>query len=157
MGTPSGYRISVVLTEVEDFITRFKNGELVLTPESKTMTITYEEGKNWRGKPKTVTKSYCDRLGLAIAKYQYEKDISSQTRLSAAYELLDLIQRARAFGVIRDVKQQVFQYEQQIEQLKEQITPLRTLNTKLTEENKYLHNLLPNAKKGKTEVGDVSK
>jgi hypothetical protein len=149
-------RNSIIISEVEEFITRFKNEELVLSPESKTMTATFDEGKNWLGKPKRVTKPYCDVLGMVIARYQFQKDLDSYNQFTEAYRLLDLIQRARAFGIVRDAKKQAIQYEQQIEQLKEQLANLRTLNAKLVEENKYLHNLLPKERKGKTEVGDVS-
>jgi len=76
-----------------------------------------------------------------------------------AYKVLTLIQRARAFNLIRDTKQQAREYEQEIEQLKERVNNLLKLNNELVLENKRLHNLVPNAKKGKgdTEVGEVSK
>jgi hypothetical protein len=148
-------RLSVVVAEVEDFIKRFTSGELVLLPEAKTMIVTATEGKNFLGRPKKITRNFNDLLGHAIAEYQLQKDVNPRIRLDSAYTVLDLIQRAHAYGVIRDTKQQAMAYEQEIERLKEQLHACRTLNNKLTQENKTLHNLLPNAKKDDTEVGDV--
>lgn len=148
-------RLSVVVTEVEDFIKRFTSGELVLLPEAKMMIVTTTEGKNFLGRQKKIKRNLNDLLGHAIAKYQHDKDVNPLNHLGSAYTVLDLIQRAHAYGVIRDVKQQSMAYEQEIERLKEQLYACMALNKKLTQENKRLHNLLPNAKKGNTEVGDI--
>jgi uncharacterized protein YlxW (UPF0749 family) len=92
-----------------------------------------------------------------VATYQFEKDLGNlRVRLESAYKVLSLIQKARAFNLIRDTKQQAREYEQEIEQLKEQIDNLRTLNDKLTIENKRLHNLVGRTnRQGDTEIGDV--
>jgi hypothetical protein len=146
-------RPSVVIIEVEDFIKRFTNGELVLSPEAKNMTWTAPIGKNFLGRPKNVTKRLPDIIGWAVATYQLNKDAIPRSRLESAYELLDLRQRARAFGLIKNPQQQTRDYEQEIKQLKEQIASLRALNDKLTKENKRLHNLLPIG--NDRDVGDV--
>ena len=145
-------RQSVVILEVEDFIKRFNKGELVLSPEAKSMIMSTPDGKNFLGRPKKKSKSLPDLLGWAIGAYQLHKD-NSPYQLERAYEVLDIIERCRAFGFIRDAKQQAVHYEQEIEQLKQQLASLRELNNKLTLENKRLHNLLGDL--GRSEVGDV--
>lgn len=146
-------RSSVVITEVEDFIKRFSNGDLVLAPEARKLTWTAELGKNFLGRPKKITRELPDIIGCAIAHYQHSKDISPPLQFQSASDLLDLIQRARAFGVIRNPKQQARAYEQEIEQLKERINSLSELNKKLKLENKTLHNLVDS--RGGTQVGDI--
>lgn len=145
-------RKSVVISEVEDFIKRFDKGELVLSPEAKNMAIFKPDGKNFLGRPKTKSRSVPDALGWAIGAYQMNKD-NSPYKLEYAYELLDIIERCRAFGFVRDTKQQAIRYEQDIEQLKQQLASLRDLNSKLTLENKRLHNLVGDM--GRSEIGDV--
>jgi hypothetical protein len=148
---------SVVIAEVEDFIKRWTSGELIFIPETRKMTMIYEIGKNFLGMTKKRTVNFPNEIGAAVATYQLQKDLGNpRARLEMAYEVLALIQRARAFGLISDSKQQARAYETEIEQLKEQIANLRDLNDKLTLENKRLHNLLgPKADTGDTEVGDV--
>jgi len=149
---------SVVIAEVEDFIKRWNSGELIFTPETRKMTITSEEGKNFLGLIKKRTVELPNEIGYSIATYQLHKDLKNpRAMLDMAYGVLALILKARAFGLIRDSKQQARDYEQEIERLKEQIDNLKTLNDKLTEENKRLHNLVPDKTKGRggTEIGDV--
>ncbi len=152
---------SVVIAEVEDFIKRWKSGELILTPEIRNATVTSEEGKNFLGMTKKRTVNLPNEIGYAVATYQLQKDLKNpRETLQIAYEVLALIQRARAFGFISDPKQQAKEYEQEIERLKKQVDNLKTLNEKLTIENKRLHNLLPNKPnktkgKGDTEIGEV--
>jgi len=141
-----------LFSDVEDFVKRWNEGEIILSPKANTMVITFfDEEKNFWGKPKPHKKKLPDYLGWAIAAYQanFNSD-SPRVIFSRAYELLDTIQRARAFGLILDTKTKVADYEKQIENLKEQNAKLRELNSKLALENKRLHNLV-----GKTEVGDV--
>jgi hypothetical protein len=126
---------------------------LFLSPEARKMTWTAEIGKIFLGRPKKMQRCLPDIIGCAIAVYQHNKDVSPRLRFESASELLDLIQRARAFRVIRNPKQQARAYEQEIEQLKEQINSLTDLNKKLALENKRLHNLVDN--RGDTQVGDV--
>jgi hypothetical protein len=150
---------SVVITEVEDFIKRWTSGELIFTPETRNMTITYETGKNFLGMTKKRTVNLPNEIGDAVATYQLQKDLGNpRTRLERAYEVLALIQKVRAFNRIRDAKQQARESEQEIEQLKERVNSLVRLNNELVLENKRLHNLVPNRtkSKGDTEVGDVS-
>jgi hypothetical protein len=150
---------SVVITEVEDFIKRWTSGELIFTLETQNMTITYEIGKNFLGMTKKHTVNLPNNIGYAVATYQLQKDLGNpRARLERAYEVLALIQKARAFNLIRDTKQQAREYEQEIEQLKERVNSLVKLNNELVLENKRLHNLVPNRakSKGDTEVGDVS-
>lgn len=151
---------SAVITEVEDFIKRWTSGELIFTPETRKMAITYDVGKNFLGMTKKRTINLPNEIGYAITDYQLQKDLGNpRAKLEMAYNVLALIQRARAFNLIRDAKQQAREYEQEIEQLKERVNNLLKLNNELVLENKRLHNLVPNAKKGKgdTEVGEVGK
>jgi cysteinyl-tRNA synthetase len=151
---------SIILAQVDDFIKRWNNGELVLTDQAKDLEITFSIGeKHFWGSPKILKKRLPDYVGWAIARYQYERELGlSRVFLDTAYELLDTIQRARAYRAIVDTKQQITDYEKQIENLKEQNSSLRDLNTKLAMENKRLRNLLPaDTRMGDTEVGDVEK
>jgi len=146
----------VIINEVEDFLRRWKIGELVLTPASLTMVVIVEEGKNFFGRPKQHKVNFPNEIGTAISNYQLQKDVGNyRSILQSAYELLTLVQRARTFGVLKDTKLQIKDYEEEIQQLKQRIDYLMKLNEKLLDENKKLHNLLPNAK-GRTEVGDVT-
>jgi hypothetical protein len=149
---------SVVLGEVELFVKRWNAGELVLTPQANNMIITYStDEKNFLGKPKMYKKTLPDYLGFVIATYQELRERGRVIDfLDQAYQLMDTIQRARAFQCIVDKTQQVTDYQQQIENLKKQNSSLRDLNAKLARENKMLRNLLPpNTRVGDTEVGDV--
>lgn len=158
-------RPSVVITEVEEFLKRYRSGEEVLTSKAEILETTFTTTKkNWLGREVKVqdTKAYCSALGYEIAIYLATKDAHPSGVWEEAYNLLDLIERARAFGALLNAKQQAFHYEQEIERLKEQVDNLRKLNKDLATENKRLGNLLPDEiKKGKnnglgdTEVGDV--
>lgn len=152
-------RPSVVIAEVEDFVKRFSSGELILAPEAKDYSDIQTIGKNFLGRPKIVKTKLPSALGYYIATYQFQTDINPRARLETAYELLAMIQRARAFGIIKDPKQQTKDYEHEIEQLKERINSLIKLNDKLVQENKTLHNFVGHKSKGKgdTEIGDVTK
>ena len=148
----------VVIDEVEDFIKRFTARELVLLPQAQTMLVTFSEGeKDLSGRLKNKKGYLNDLLGHAIAEYQRCKDFALPNRYDSAFAVFELIQRAHAYGVIRDVKQQTIAYEQEIERLKKQLDDCMTLNQKMALENKRLHNLVPNfdSRKGKTEVGNV--
>lgn len=149
---------SVVITEVEDFIKRYHSGDLILTPEATKMVMIVPHGKNILRMTRKVHRNFPDSLAHMIATYQLDKDHNPRDQVIIAYDLLDVIERGRAWGIIRDQKQQARAYEQEIEQLKERVNILIELNKKLASENKMFHNLLPKAKipKGKnSEVGDV--
>jgi hypothetical protein len=148
---------SAVIAEVEDFIKRFDNGILVLSSEGKKATYWIATEKNWLGRFKKQKQSLPDAIGVAVATYQKHKDMEPRLQLVKAYDLLDIIQVARAHGFVINLKQQARDYEQEIERLKEQIDNLKTLNDKLIAENKRLHNLVPDRTKGRgdTEIGDV--
>jgi hypothetical protein len=70
---------------------------------------------------------------------------------------VNLVEKGRVFGAIRNAKQQQHNYEQEILRLKEQIENLKKLNDKLIAENKLLHGIADEKTKGKggTEIGDV--
>jgi hypothetical protein len=147
---------NVVVTEVDDFIKHWTSGELIFTPETQNMTITFKIGKNFLGMIKKHTVNLPNEIGRAVATYQFHKDFRNpQATLESAYHVLVLVQKARAFGLIRDPKQQTREYEQEIEQLKERVNSLTELNNKLALENKRLHNLLGGNSRGGAEVGDV--
>jgi hypothetical protein len=160
----SNKKNDVVILEVEEFLKAYKANEEIITPYAKTMTLTVTKvEKGWLGRPRTVTykSNFCDALGNAIAAYQGAKELNYMLKWEHAYKLLDLVQRGRVFGAIRNAKQQQQNYEQEILRLKEQIENLKKLNDKLIAENKILHGLADvktNSKakgKGDGEIGDV--
>jgi hypothetical protein len=148
---------NVIIAEVDDFVRRFSSGELILVPEARKMIWqgTFGE-KNFLGRPKLLKKPLPDMLGYCIAIYQLAQTSNgSHLVLEKAYELLDLVQRIRAYGFIRNPQQQARNYEEEIEQLKERVNSLAELNKRLVLENKRLHNLVDNNNKGGAEVGEV--
>jgi|WetSurMetagenome_2_1015567.scaffolds.fasta_scaffold376680_2 hypothetical protein len=151
-------RTDVVIAEVEEFLKAYKDGNIILTPEAQKLTTTTTEyRKRWIGISKKVvtSKAFCDSIGAAIAAYQVSKELNYQLKWENAYTLLDLIQRARAFGAVKDKNQQEKDYLTEIEQLKQRADSLQKLNNKLVAENKRLHNLVPEKKEW--EAGDVGK
>ncbi len=101
--------------------------------------------KGWLGTQKKAInqKNFCDAIGASIAGYQVSKELSYRLKWENAYILLDLIQRARVFGVVKDKTQQERDYLGEIEQLKQRVNSLQKLNNKLVLENKRLRSLLP--------------
>jgi len=96
-------RQSSVITEVENFIKRFHDGDSVVTPEAKKLVITFPSKKGILGLESKEQRYYADLLGWAIAAYQLHKDeANSEGRLMMAYQLLDYIERGRTHGVIKD-------------------------------------------------------
>jgi hypothetical protein len=146
---------------VEEFLNNYKSGEEKIdTVRAKDLTVTTTIiEKNWLGRPKQVAHKtfFSDALGGAIASYQASKEVGYNFRWEAAYKLLDLVQKGRVFGAIRNAKQQRQNYEQEIARLKEQVESLKTLNDKLLAENKLLHGIADTKTKdkGDTEIGDV--
>lgn len=161
----SNNRAEVVLSEVEEFLKAYKTGEEkidIMKAKELTATSTDVE-KGWLGRPKKVIRRqiFSDALGSAIAAYQASKELNYNLMWEQAYSLLDLVQRGRVFGAIRNAKQQRQNYEQEVIRLKEQIENLEKLNDKLIAENKLLHGIADaktgqkNNGKGDTEIGDV--
>jgi hypothetical protein len=153
----------VVIAEVEEFLKAYKAGEEIITSEAQNMIATITETKQGLfGRQKTVTykKDFRDAIGGAIAAYQASTEINYKLKWEQAFELLDLIQRARVFGAIRNAKQQQQHFEEENLRLKEQVANLKKLNDKLLEENKLLHGLVDqkikdNKGKDNKMVGDV--
>ena len=110
------------------------------------------------GKKRVVTKNnYCDAIGGAITAYQVSKELNYHLKWEHAYELLDLIQRGKVYGVIKDKEKQERDYQSEIEQLKQRLDSSEKLIDKLAKENKMLRNLFPENKiSGGWETGDVS-
>lgn len=151
-----------ILEEADKILQQWTTNQLVVNYEkSKDMTYSYNEGKDFLGRPKRHKQSFADAFGYYIATYQFQKDAGLlRDRLIAAYELVDIVQRARAHNALIDATQQQSDYKREIEQLKERYESLKKLNEKLVIENKRLHNLVDentNNKKGQWEIGDVGK
>ncbi len=154
-------RTEVVINEVEVFLKAYNERSIVITPEARTFVVTFKENKKgFLGREKiVVTKNnYCDAIGGAITAYQVSKELNYRLKWDNAYELLDLIQRGKVYGVIKDKEKQERDYQAEIDQLKQRLDSLQKLNDKLVIENKRLHNLIPEKKtSGEWEAGDVSK
>ncbi len=158
-------RQSVVIIEVEDFIRRWDAKELVFTPEAKTLTSEFYDGKNFWRRPKKHYVNFPNEIGQAIAEYKWYKDFQNPAlAFKTAFQILAMVQKAYAFGVIKETTQQtrdfeheILQLKEELEQCKEQGDRLRNLNGKLTFENKRLHNLVPDAQRGKKEIGGTDK
>jgi hypothetical protein len=157
-------RPEVVITEVEEFLKAYKAGEEIITPEAQKMTLTTTKTKKgWLGRPKKIIESnnFCDAIGEAITNYQVGKELSYPLKWEHAFTLLDLIQRARVFGVLRNAKQQQRHSEEEILRLKEELDNLKRQYDEVSKENKMMHNIVDantddkNKGKGNTVVGDV--
>lgn len=152
---------SPIIQEADDFTHKWTTGEIIVDYEmAKTLRFTTQRDEtNFLGRPKKHTESFCNVIGYQVAHYQLTRDTGTmRDRYDAAFELMALVQRARAFNAFKDATKQQRDYEQEIESLKERINNLLKLNNELALDNKRLHNLLPNAPKGKgdTEVGEVT-
>jgi hypothetical protein len=114
-----------VIAEVKDFIKQFHDGDLIITPEDRNFEMTYPE-KSALGLTSAYRKNFADSLGWAIAAYQLQKDVSPKTGLEIAYELLDLVEQARAFGIIKPQKltNQLKECQEQNQHPKERVDKL---------------------------------
>jgi hypothetical protein len=157
-------RPEVVISEVEEFLKAYKSGEEIITQEAQNLTATTTDyKKGWFGRQKKIVEShnFCDAIGEAIAQYQLAKELNYQLKWEKAYALLDLIQRARVFGVLRNLKQQQRHSEEETLRLREELDNLKRQYDEVIEENKIMHNVVDantdnkSKRKGNTEVGDV--
>lgn len=147
-----------VFGQVEDFIKRFHDGDISIAPEANTLQFKIPAGA-FMGTTSNEIRSYADILGWAIGAYQYYKDNPHLVgkRQECAYHLLDLIERGRAFGIIKNLNltNRVKTLELENSQLKEQLANLKLLNAQLAKQNEDLHKYFPDADKRSGEVGDV--
>jgi hypothetical protein len=155
--------INPIIEEADKFVDQWTKGEVVVVKEKmENATYRYYEGKDWWGRPKKHVTLFANEIGYKIATYQYHRGfgISSMAN-EAAYELITVVQRAKASGLLKDLKQQQRDYEQEIESLKERLDSCQKLNEKLVLDNKRLHILVDkNVSKsgqGGTEIGDIKK
>jgi len=158
---------SVVIAEVEDFIKRVHNGDLVITPKANKLFLTIPAGKNVLGLPSKRKYTLADLLGWAMAAYQLHKDFSPPSSIVherwvdsklkvTAYEFLDYIERARACGVIKElnITNKLKTCQEQNNQLKERIDKLESECQRLKKLNQVLHETL--GKFGRSgNIGDV--
>jgi len=134
----------VVLNEVEEFLDAYKSDSIVFTAKAQELIITItEKKKGLLGGVKDVIKQkpFCDALSSAITDYQSYKEINYELKWTHAFNLLDLVQRGKVFGAIKNKVQQETDYANEIESLNQKIDNLQKLNNKLLKENKQLHNL----------------
>src|SRR4030066_2476985 len=121
-------RPEVVLTEAEEFLKSYKAGKEIITKEARNLTATttvYKKGLFGRQKKVVKTRPFSDAIGEAFAQYQLAKELNYQYRWQKAYELVDLVQRARVFGVVLSAKQQQRKSEVEILRLKEELDNLK--------------------------------
>jgi len=146
-----------VFDEVEDFVKRFHDGDIIITPKAKTLQLEIPS-KTLMEDGAYEIRTYTDMLGWAIAAYQYYRDTPELGRqLECAYHLLDLIERGRAYGVIKNLNltNKLKEYQEQNSQLKEEKDKLQKENQRLKQLNEELHKTL--SKFGKAgNIGDVS-
>jgi hypothetical protein len=129
------------ITEVEDFIKSLHDGDIVILPEAKKLVFNEVIGKTTLGRPKKVRKSLADALAYAMAVYQAYRDVYPPSLvIQKAYECLDLIERCRTHGVIKNqnLTDKLKRLKRVNEQLEQQISSLRELNKRLAKENKEL-------------------
>lgn len=157
---------SLVIPEVDDFIKRVDNGDLIITPEAREIMLTIPAGKNPWGVSIKEKHSLAELLSCAIGNYQVIKDSvrdvhSTRTNpllrqaldsrlIESSDELLCYIKRARIYGVIEDrnLTNKLKECQEQNQRLKEKVD-------KLGKENQKLHEALQ--KFGKTGfVSDVT-
>jgi hypothetical protein len=169
---------SYIIEQVEDFIERFDSEQLMLKPEAKETKIEITEDKDALGRPKKVRCSLADLIANEIAWYTRAKDALSKgfrgvpkyQRIlfrsaiernvdNAADALFKHIELARTNGLIEDVeiKKKLKECQEENEKLRKENANLRKMNVELAKENARLHKLFPDNKRGKTEVGDLSK
>jgi hypothetical protein len=172
-----------LLSQVEDFIKRIHNGDLIITPEAQKITLTIVVGKDSLGRPNKEQHSLADLLGSAMFMYQSLKSIAiprsmlksnpmiqltvNSRREDVALDLQKYIELAYTHSVIKEtgLAGKFEKLQQENEQLKEQNSNLKNLNTelaqqndKLIKENKRLHAFAPpDARKGKSEFGGLEK
>jgi hypothetical protein len=152
-----------IIEEAEKFVDQWTKGDVIVIYERvKTLTYTYTDGKNFWGKAKTHITTFGNELGYKIATFQFDKDFGSNSQfVQSAFELMQLVQKGRAYEAIKDKNQQQKDYEQEIERLKERLESSQKLIDRLVMDNKRLHNLVDNntnsTEQRGTEIGDVSK
>ena len=136
MSTLPPKKDSRVIAEVEAFIKDFHSGDIVISPNAREVWLTIPiESANKDSllfREKTQKTCLSDLLAWAIASYLYLKDnqVGSQMKLDQAYECLDYIERARAYGLVIPQK-----LTSQLEQYKEENSRLKEQNDKLSREN----------------------
>jgi len=137
---------SRVIAEVEDFIKRVHDGDLVISPKAAQMVMILPTGKKrLLGLTSKRKRNLADLLGWAMAAYQFRKDVDSlPSQLQIAYEFLDMIERARAYGVIieQNLTNKLKGCVEQNKRLKDNQQKLGTQISKLKKENKELHKAL---------------
>src|SRR4030067_1999526 len=106
---------NTMIREADLFVRQWTSGEITVNFErAKDLQITSQEEKNFWGRPKKRKKPFCNDLGVLISEYQLCRDVGTpERRYQSAFELLSLVNRAYAFGAIKNVKQQQRDYEQE--------------------------------------------
>jgi transcriptional regulator with PAS, ATPase and Fis domain len=138
---------SSVIVQVEDFIKRIHDGDLVVTDEAKTLTLNLQVDKVMGIRSMKCLGTLADLLGKAMACYQFHRDdksVFSVIRTESAYDLLNLIERARAYNVIKEVNvtNKLTECQEQNQRLKDNQQKLETEILRLKRENEELHKAL---------------
>jgi len=133
-----------IFAEVEDFLKRFHDGETVVSPQAKKLTMMIPTGAV-PGVTSTQKRMFADMLGWLIGAYQLHKDdLDQEKRLDYAYALLDYIERGRTFGLIKDLNlaNKLKECQEQNARLKESAEKLERKILGLERENEELHEVL---------------
>jgi hypothetical protein len=141
---PNIERSSIVVEQVDNFIQQLHNGDIALSLKAQNLKLKITKKGALGLKTEKDVGSLADLLGKAIAKYQLLIDISPETQATTAYELLDLIERARTHGVIisKNLTKKLDKCRQENSQLKEENDKLKEENIRLTQLNESLHETL---------------
>lgn len=117
-----------IIETVESFICHFRNGDYTIDP--KGAKIEYSE-KNSMGYRDNIG-SLPDLLAKSILKYEVSKRDLKQ-KISSAYECLNWIDRARAFGIVNEGIGLVSKYKECSEQNTMLLQELQDLSGKYAE------------------------
>jgi len=150
-------KTNTVIAEVEDFIKRFHDGDITITPNAMKMKLKMPS-KSFMGVERSEIRTYTDMLGWAIAAYQYYRDNKALGRqLECAYHLLDIIERGRTYGVIKNLNltSKLEKCQKESNQLKEENDKLQKENQRLRQLNEELHKTLGRFGKAGN-IGEVS-
>jgi predicted nuclease with TOPRIM domain len=153
-------KTNTIISQVEEFIKGIHEGDIVLTPDAKTIIEHIKKGKDLLGRPVTEDISLAEQLGRDMYSYQtftndlaiFESDLEKLSPTSipsyliekirhefkcrldeTSKDLLMHIEIARTHGVVKEQK-----LSNKIEELQEQNTKLKEENDKIQKECKRL-------------------
>jgi len=157
------FRLDPLIEQARNIVKQIRSGELVLTPEARTIKITKETGKDAFGRTRKEFYSLSSLIANEVTNFvkadtirtskaqaphleDYERTMLSSKKFVRLHEiacnLIEYIEYARANGVIKNVEVENLQKE--VEQLRERLDIYEKENLQLKEENKNLHTLVEN-------------